>query len=139
MPFAPDRLVRGFCLLMLLPAAGLAQQPTPPLRPFDTTVVMADTVRIDSVMVQDGRVLFRGRGGCFTCHGTRLEGGPVAPTLRAHAWKDAKNGDFVEIYRVIRHGVPGTVMVSHPGGISDSLALRVAAYIWVVSHRKIPP
>jgi len=68
-----------------------------------------------------------------------LEGGPVAPTLKTHAWKDARGGDLTAIYNVVIHGVSGTLMVSHPGGISDADAARVATYIWSVSHRGAKP
>ena len=106
----------------------------------DTTArTLPDTAAIPSAWVDAGRAIFHGRGGCVVCHGGRLEGTPVAPTLRAHAWKDAKDGRLEAIYYVITHGVSGTAMVSHPGGISDADAARVATYIWSVSHHGAAP
>ena len=90
-------------------------------------------------MVAQGRQIFHGRGTCFACHGMKLEGGPIAPPLTAHQWKSAKGGDFDAILYVDTHGVPGTMMVAHPGGISDADAVRVAAYIWAVNHRGEKP
>ena len=90
-------------------------------------------------MVSAGRSVFHGKGTCFACHGPNLEGGPIAPTLKPHAWKDAKAGDMAAIYSVITHGVPGTAMVAHPGGISDSDAIHLASYIWSVGHRGVKP
>lgn len=98
-----------------------------------------DTASITPNEVGAGRGAYHGQGTCFACHGANLEGGPVAPTLRAHAWRDAKGGDFEALYFVITHGVPGTAMVAHPGGISDADALQIAAYVWAVDHRGVKP
>ncbi|HTI06141.1 MAG TPA: cytochrome c [Gemmatimonadales bacterium] len=98
-----------------------------------------DTSAITPAMIDAGRRIFHGKGMCFGCHGMRLEGGPVAPPLGPHQWKDAKGGELSAIFYVDTHGVAGTVMISHPGGISDAEAGEVAAYIWAVSHRGIKP
>ena len=98
-----------------------------------------DSVAADEATVDAGRKLFHGRGTCFTCHGASLEGSAIAPTLREHPWKDAKGGSLDAIYQIVTHGVPGPVMVSHPGGISDADARRLAAYIWAVSHGTARP
>jgi mono/diheme cytochrome c family protein len=81
-----------------------------------------------------GRAIFHGQGQCVVCHGARLEGGPAAPPLTAHPWKDAKDGSYTAILAVVNTGVPGTAMVRHPGGISDDQARQVAAYVWAVGH-----
>lgn len=93
---------------------------------------------VDASVVAAGRAVFHGAGTCVACHGQKLEGG-VGPTLRAHAWKDAKGGDETAIYAVITHGVPNTAMVAHPGGINNTQARQVATYIWAVSHDKATP
>jgi mono/diheme cytochrome c family protein len=90
-------------------------------------------------MIKSGRDVFHGRGNCIACHGQNLEGTPIAPTLQKHEWKDAKEGSLAEIYRVITHGVSGTAMVSHPGGISDAQAVYAAVYVWSVSQGKVKP
>jgi mono/diheme cytochrome c family protein len=98
-----------------------------------------DTAAITPPMVDLGRAIFHGKGTCFACHGQKLEGGQIAPTLKTHAWRDAKNGEFAAIYYVATHGVPGTLMVSHPGGISAAEALAVASYVWSVGQGKAKP
>lgn len=126
------RLALGVAMipaLLLIGSAG-AQQPTP---------VGPDTTAITPAAVDIGRAIFHGKGTCFMCHGAQLEGTQVAPTLKAHAWRDAKEGKFDEIFRVATHGVPSTVMVAFPGGISRTEALDVASYIWSVNHRKAKP
>lgn len=98
-----------------------------------------DTNAVTPAMVDLGRAIFHGKGTCFACHGGQLEGSQIAPTLKAHAWRDAKNGQFDEIFRVVTHGVSGTVMVAFPGGISRTEALNVASYIWSVNDGKAKP
>lgn len=122
------------------PAPAPALAPAPQSRsaaPRDTAV--RDSTAVSEESVDAGRKIFHGRGTCYACHGASLEGGPIAPTLRAHPWKDATGGSLDAIYRIVTHGVPGTVMVSHPGGISDADAQRVASYIWAVSHGHARP
>ncbi len=98
-----------------------------------------DSTAITPAMVDAGRAVFRGKGTCFACHGMMLEGTQVAPTLKAHAWKDAKNGDLKNIFAVITHGVPSTVMVAFPGGITKADATNVASYVWSVGRGKAKP
>lgn len=98
-----------------------------------------DTASITPAMIDAGRAVFRGKGTCFACHGMQLEGSQVAPTLKAHAWKDAKNGDLKAIFGVITHGVPSTVMVAFPGGITKADAANVSSYIWSVGHGRAKP
>jgi len=120
--------------LVLVPAmlllASTPQQPTPSV---------PDTNDITPAAVAAGSAIFHGRGTCFACHGQHLEGTQIAPTLKQHAWRDAKDGRFDEIFRVVTHGVPGTVMVAFSFGISRTDALNVASYIWSVSHRDAKP
>jgi mono/diheme cytochrome c family protein len=116
--------------LHVVASVAFAQQP-PPAAP--------DTNAITPAMVDVGRAIFHGKGTCFMCHGPQLEGTQIAPTLKAHAWRDAKNGQFDEIFRVATHGVPSTLMVAFPGGISRTEALSVAAYVWSVSNRNVKP
>lgn len=101
--------------------------------------VLPETGQITKAMVSAGRDVFHGQGTCFACHGAELEGTPIAPSLQAHKWKDAKDGSLPEIYRVVTHGVDGTAMVTHPGGITDAQAVYAAIYVWSVSHGTAKP
>ena len=98
-----------------------------------------DTSAITPSMVELGRAVFHGQGTCFACHGQNLEGSQIAPTLKPHVWRDAKNGEFAAIYRVATHGVPSTLMVAYPGGITPAQALAVASYVWSVGQGKAKP
>lgn len=122
-------------IAVVLPSASAAQQQVATV----ATATASATTPPPAAAVNAGRTIFHGQGGCFVCHGEKLEGGPIAPTLRAHPWKDAKDGTLDAILSVVMHGVPGTAMVSHPNGISDAEAARVAAYVWAVSHGVATP
>jgi mono/diheme cytochrome c family protein len=101
--------------------------------------IVPDTAAITPAMVELGRAIFHGKGSCFACHGAALEGTQIAPTLKTHAWRDAKKGEYAAIFGVISKGVSGTVMVALPGGISKSEALSVASYVWQVGQQKTKP
>jgi mono/diheme cytochrome c family protein len=116
---------------LLVCAAPVAAQQGAPAVPDSSTVTPA--------MVEAGRVIFHGKGTCFACHGPQLEGSQVAPTLKPHKWRDAKDGDFPNIFYVVTHGVPSTLMVAFPGGISRADALNVASYVWSVTRGKVKP
>ena len=89
-------------------------------------------------MIDEGRKKAQGRRRRFLRHGQKLTAAPFHTPLRAHKWKDTDD-TFEGILGVIRKGVEGTAMVSHPGGISDSLAVRVAAYVYLVSIDQTKP
>ena len=124
-------LLLAVAMMMFAGGTALAFRPQGTAQP--------DATEITPAMVDLGRAIFHGKGTCFACHGQKLEGGQIAPTLKPHAWRDAKNGEFANIYNVATHGVPGTLMVSHPGGITAAEALAVASYVWSVSQGKAKP
>jgi mono/diheme cytochrome c family protein len=124
-------LLLAVAMVMFAAASALALHRQGPAQP-DTSAITPATVDL-------GRAIFHGKGTCFACHGQKLEGSQIAPTLMPHAWRDAKNGEFAEIYRVATHGVPSTLMVAYPGGISAAEALAVASYVWSVGKGKAKP
>lgn len=123
------RLVLAMIPALVAPGLAGAQATTP----------APDSSAITPAAVNLGRAIFHGKGTCFACHGQQLEGSQLAPTLKAHSWRDAKNGQYDEILRVVTHGVPSTVMVANPGGISHADAAAVAAYIWSVNNAGAKP
>ena len=122
---------------VLATAAGSAGATTP--RGTVPARQEPDTSKITPAMVAAGRAIFHGKGTCFACHGMNLEGTQVAPTLKAHAWRDAKKGEFAAIFYVATHGVAGTLMVAFPNGISRAEALNVASYVWSVGQGRAKP
>ena len=82
-------------------------------------------------VVEQGKVLYEGKGTCINCHGAHGRGdGPGAATLnppprvfRSHGfWQHRTEG---EIFWVIKHGSPGTAMIPFGGLLTDE-------EIWIV-------
>ncbi|HEY8851638.1 MAG TPA: cytochrome c [Gemmatimonadaceae bacterium] len=136
---APDPLRCGSAVRALLLAVAMLMFGGASALALHQGTAQPDTTAITPSMVDLGRAIFHGKGMCKACHGQKLEGGQIAPTLKQHAWRDAKNGEFANIYYVATHGVKSTLMVSHPGGISDAEALAVASYVWSVGQGKVKP
>ena len=97
-----------------------------------------DPSMLSPAMVDAGRKVFHGKGTCHACHGDKLQGGPVAPALTGPSWRHI-TGTFDAIVDRIDNGLPGTLMVPHPGGISESQVFLVASYIFAVSHQSEKP
>ena len=92
-----------------------------------------DPALITPAIIDVGRGIFHGKGTCHACHGEKLQGGPVAPALTGPRWRHI-SGSFDAIVDRVDHGNPGTIMMPHPGGITEAQVLVVAAYVYAVSH-----
>ena len=122
----------SFAAIALCGASVSAQQPA------DTSKAFRDSVAVRWKSIAAGRHVFHGEGTCFACHGPNLEGTAIAPTLRAHKWRNG-DGSLAMIVRVVTNGVPNTAMISHPGGINTAELLDVTAYVWAVSRGAVKP
>ena len=128
-----QRLVGVLACLVLVSGTAHAQV-------VDTSLKRAepDSALLTPPMIDAGRKVFHGKGTCFACHGDKLQGGPVAPALTGASWRHI-SGSFDAIVDRIDNGLSGTLMVPHPGGITESQVFLVAAYIYAVSHGRSKP
>lgn len=126
------RLLTTLAAIGTLRAGPLAAQQPDPAK------ALQDSVAARQKLIEAGRHVFHGEGTCFACHGPSLEGTAIAPTLRAHKWRNG-DGGLEMITRIIRNGVPNTAMVGRPGGISETELAEVAAYVWAVSRGAVKP
>lgn len=87
-----------------------------------------------SESVEQGKVLYNGKGTCFNCHGKDGSGnGPVAAQLDPSPrnfqhdgfWRHRTEG---EIFWVIKHGAPGTAMVGFADVLSDEEIWAIIQY-----------
>jgi mono/diheme cytochrome c family protein len=85
--------------------------------------------------VEQGKVLYDGKGACFNCHGKDGDGnGPLATQLnpsprnfRHHGfWRHRTEG---EIFWVIKNGSPGTSMVGFGGQLTDKEIWSLIQYL----------
>lgn len=129
---SPGRIIPLILLVAALGARRAAGQLA------DTSTAFRDSVATREKAIAAGRVVFHGEGTCYACHGAKLEGGPIAPTLRAHKWRNG-NGSLEMILHVLHTGVPNTAMVAHPGNINEAELQNVAAYVWAVSRGAASP
>jgi mono/diheme cytochrome c family protein len=126
----------GLAVLLILgmPRAGHAQGADSAAKAGSAP----DSALLTPAIIDQGRKIFHGAGNCYACHGDKLEGGPIAPTLKGPTWRHI-DGTYDAIIHRIDEGMPGTAMVSHPGGISEQQVLVVATYIYAVSHGLTKP
>ena len=87
-----------------------------------------------SEIVEQGKVLYNGKGTCFNCHGKDRDGkGPVAAELdhsprnfQHHGfWRHRTEG---EIFWVIKHGSLGTAMIGFDEVLSDKEIWAIIQY-----------
>jgi len=125
------RLVRAYLLASnesaRLPGSTRADLPAAP-----------DPSALDATALDEGREVYRGAGGCIGCHGPNLEGGVLAPNLEDGNWRTI-DGSLQGILDVVRNGIANSAMPAYSGGITDSMAVSVAGYVWAVSERHTEP
>ena len=126
-----SRLVREF-----LRASSAAARSPGRLR--SGLAVAPDPSSFSPQMLDEGRAIFRGAGGCEGCHGRDLERGVIAPSLRDDRWRTG-DGNLPSILDIVRNGIPGTAMAPYAGGISDEMAIKVAGYTWAVNQGTVQP
>lgn len=97
-----------------------------------------DSSLLTPAIIAAGRKIYRGRGTCSSCHGDKLQGGPIAPALTGPNWRHI-DGTFDAIVERIDNGLAGTLMMPHPGGINESQVFMVATYVYQVSHGRATP
>ena len=76
--------------------------------------------------VQQGNQLYD--TNCSQCHGMGGNGGQVGPAITSGTNPDVVTNDG-QVYNFIKNGVPGTVMPSFTGKLSDDDMLKVTAYL----------
>jgi hypothetical protein len=97
-------------------------------------------------MIQQGDDLYRGKAGCFTCHGPD-GGGMPASGSGITAGLNFVPSEWEPIDSLIRAGIPEPVTRSPiampPRGaqsnLTDDESRRVAAYVWAISQVRGEP
>ena len=86
-------------------------------------------------MVNQGRTLFTGAGGCLACHGPQATGTQLAPDLTDGEWINISGRNYDEVVSLIKSGVPQPEQ--HPGpmppmggaNLTDDQVKALSAYI----------
>jgi mono/diheme cytochrome c family protein len=119
--------------------AGAAERPM--MQPLVPTDKLAEARGLTSPLpsspeiVEQGKVLYNGKGACFNCHGKDGGGnGPLAAQLNPSPrnfqhhgfWRHRTEG---EIFWVIKNGSVGTGMVGFGGQLTDKEIWSIIQYM----------
>lgn len=100
-------------------------QPRVPTDKLADARALKSPLAVSPEIIEKGKGLYNGKGGCVTCHGAEGDGkGPAAASLnplprdfRHHGlWRHRTEG---ELFWVIKHGSPGTGMIGFGQVLSD--------------------
>ncbi len=104
----------------------------------------ADCPDVDQALVDRGREVFNGAGGCTACHGSDATGTTLAPDLTDDPWLNV-DGSYGAVAGVIRTGVsrpkeyPAPMPPKGGASLSDPQVCAVAAYVYSLSHQGAGP
>ena len=119
-------------------AQGAERHMMPPRVPSEKLAearALTNPVQDSPEITERGKALYNGKGACFNCHGTSGRGdGPAAAALdpsprnfHHHGfWRHRTEG---EIFWVIKHGSPGTAMISFGSQLTDEEIWTVIRYL----------
>lgn len=99
----------------------------------------ADCPDVDQSLVDRGREVFNGAGGCTACHGSDATGTTLAPDLTDDERLNV-DGSYGELAGLIRTGVaqpkqyPAPMAPKGGASLSDAQICAVAAYVYSLSH-----
>ena len=121
-----------------IPAGATERAMIQPLVPVDKLAeakALTSPLPSSPEIVEQGKVLYNGKGACFNCHGKDGGGnGPLASQLdpsprnfQHHGfWRHRTEG---EIFWVIKNGSVGTSMVGFAGQLTDKEIWSIIQYI----------
>jgi mono/diheme cytochrome c family protein len=119
---------------------GKAASQTADATPSKTISPRKLTDNVTAQMVEQGRSIFHGRGGCFRCHGKDGAGTFFGPALNDDRHIHLQTGSYQEILDLIRSGVPRpkqylTGMPPSGGApLADDELRAVAAYVFSIDR-----
>lgn len=101
-----------------------------------TAPLFKDAKSAPAKIVEEGKVLYEGKGTCFNCHGKSGKGDGMAGAMLDPGPRDFTNCAFQkartdgELFWTVKHGVQGTGMVAFaPAVVSEEEAWKVIAYV----------
>ncbi len=95
---------------------------------------------VTQAMVDEGRTVFEGAGGCTACHGANAEGTALAPNLTDAEWLNIPSKDYEAMVGIVTNGVPQPVQFPSPmlpkagTQITDDQVRAIAAYVYTLSN-----
>jgi cytochrome c oxidase cbb3-type subunit 3 len=124
-------------------AVPYTREKLPPLAPDDINDVIsflyaAEGKSAEAASAQRGAKIFRGRGGCWDCHGNDARGDSAvgSPNLTDNIWLYG-HGSRQEIFRSIAYGHRG-VCPAWVNRLSPARILEVSLYVFALAHNGAP-
>ena len=101
-----------------------------------STPLFKDAREASADLVNEGKVLYDGKGTCFNCHGKVGKGDGAAGAMLDPGPRDFTSCEFQrartdgELFWVMKNGVQGTGMVAFtPGMVTEDEAWKILAYV----------
>jgi cytochrome c oxidase cbb3-type subunit 3 len=123
-------------------AVPYTREKLPPLAPDDINDVISflyvmEGKSAEATSAQRGAQIFRGRGGCWDCHGNDAHGDNAvgSPNLTDNIWLYG-HGSRQEIFRSIAYGHRG-VCPAWVNRLSPARILEVSLYVFALSHNGV--
>jgi mono/diheme cytochrome c family protein len=113
---------------LAIPAGAEERHMMQPLVPADKLAearALRNPLPNSPEVIEQGKALYNGKGGCVTCHGLDGDGkGPAASTMKPSPrnfqhhgfWRHRIEG---EVFWAIKYGSPGTAMIAFGSVLSD--------------------
>jgi mono/diheme cytochrome c family protein len=135
------RARRWWTIAVILGGSALAGLST---RALESQGPSARPPEVTDSAIAAGRRLFHGSGGCAACHGLEGLGTDSGPALALGVWLYG-NDSYRSIRSRVIHGIPKAYSLHDLpmpmrgwNTMSDAEVDAVAAYVWWISHRKVP-
>lgn len=127
-------MVAMLCVADLVVAAERhMMQPLVPAEKLGEAKALKNPLSNTPEVIEKGKSVYTGKGGCLTCHGIDGDGkGPAAASMNPSPrnfhhhgfWRHRTDG---EVFWAIKYGSPGTAMVAFGSVLSDN-------EIWALIH-----
>jgi mono/diheme cytochrome c family protein len=130
-----------------LPAGAAERHMMPPIVPADKLAearALRSPVSNSPEVIEQGKLVYNGKGGCVTCHGIDGDGkGPGAVNMNPSPrnfqhhgfWRHRTEG---EVFWAIKYGSPGTAMIAFGSVLSDNEIWALIQYEQTFASRHGP-
>jgi mono/diheme cytochrome c family protein len=134
-------------VFLAIPAGAEERHMMLPLVPADKLAearAIRNPLPNSSEVMEQGKALYNGKGGCVTCHGIDGDGkGPAASTMKPSPrnfqhhgfWRHRTEG---EVFWAIKYGSAGTAMIAFGSVLSDKEIWAVIQYEHTFAGRHGP-
>ncbi len=130
-------------LCVAIPVEAAERHMMQPIVPADKLAeakVLKSPLSNSPEVIEQGKALYNGKGGCVTCHGIDGDGrgpgavnmNPAPRNFQHHGfWRHRAEG---EVFWAIKYGSPGTAMIAFGSVLSDTEIWALIQYEQTFAH-----